>query len=330
MISFYKVSILMPVKNAAPYLIDCLESIQNQTYTNWEVIAIEDFSEDSSERILGEYAKRDPRIKIFKNIGRGIVPALQYAYSLSCGEWITRMDADDIMHFDKLEKMTTQLTLAGLSHIAIGKVKYFSTVKELGEGYKKYELWLNGLTETGTNFTEIYKECVIPSPCWMLHRKDLDSIGGMSSLEYPEDYDLCFKMYAGALKVLPSNEILHFWRDHPERSSRNLKEYADNRFLDLKIKYFAQMEISDSTLFLWGAGKKGKYIAKELINRGVEFLWISNNPNKIGKSIYGTIVHGEEKIMGIGKGNVVLAIAGKDTPKEMLEKIKQFTVFPFC
>ena len=83
--------------------------------------------------------------------------------------------------------------------MATGLVKYFSETT-LGDGYQKYEQWLNQLTLENRNFEDIYKECVIPSPAWMCHRDDLDNCGGFAQQQYPEDYDLCFRFYKNKLK----------------------------------------------------------------------------------------------------------------------------------
>jgi len=91
------VSILIPFKNTAHFLPECLDSILQQSYSDWEIVAIDDHSTDASNKLLHSYAGRDPRIKVFKNDGTGIIPALQKAYALSKGEFITRMDSDDIM-----------------------------------------------------------------------------------------------------------------------------------------------------------------------------------------------------------------------------------------
>ena len=88
--------------------------------------------------------------------------ALRLAYLNSKGEFITRMDSDDIMAPQKLLVMIGSLIQQGKGHLAVGQVTYFSE-RGISNGYERYEQWLNQLTETGTNYSEIYKECVIPS-----------------------------------------------------------------------------------------------------------------------------------------------------------------------
>ena len=100
-----QISILMPVKNADQFLEECLNSIVQQSFSDWELIAIDDHSTDSSYEILGEYQKKDGRIKVFKNQKNGIIHALRGALERSNGSYITRMDADDIMANIKLEEL---------------------------------------------------------------------------------------------------------------------------------------------------------------------------------------------------------------------------------
>lgn len=280
------ISILMPVKNAGLFLEDCISSILNQTETRWELIAVNDESTDNSREILDSFAAKDDRIRVYNSYDSGIIPALRMAFSLSTGPLITRMDADDRMAPNKLRVLSQNLLNSGKGHIAIGQVKYFTDHGNIGDGYRKYENWLNGLTATGTNYSEVYKECVIPSPCWMVHRMELERCGAFNPDTYPEDYDLCFRFRKARLKPIPCKQVLHYWRDHPERTSRNDPNYADNTFLHLKLYWFLRSENPRRTIILWGAGSKGKRIAKELVTKEIPFYWVCDNPKKIGKEIY--------------------------------------------
>ena len=103
------ISILMPVKNTALFLNECLDSIVNQNELNFELIAIDDHSTDESYSILSNYSSKDSRIKVFKNSGKGIIEALRLAYKKSSGSLITRMDSDDIMSINKLKVLKTNL-----------------------------------------------------------------------------------------------------------------------------------------------------------------------------------------------------------------------------
>lgn len=314
------ISIMMPVKNAGLYLVECLDSIINQEYKHWELIAINDHSTDDSENILETYANKDVRISFKKNSGSGIIDALRLAYSLSSGNFITRMDADDIMTSNKLRIMQTQLADYQQGHIALGQVKYFSE-NELGDGYKKYAAWLNSLIVSGENWKDIFRECVIPSPCWMVYRTDFNKAGAFDNDLWPEDYDLCFRFYMAGLKCIPTEDILHHWRDYGDRTSRNDPHYADNRFFELKLHYFLKMyPRSDQNLVLMGAGKKGKQIAKKLVDEKLDFNWLSNNEKKIGKEIYGLQLQSEKELLAIKNPIIIIAISNPSEQK-LLEEL---------
>lgn len=325
------VTIAMPVYNAEKYLEDCLNSILSQTYSNWELNVVNDYSTDRSKDILTSYANKDSRIHVYDNKEKkGVTPSLKLAESESKGQFITRMDADDKMHSQKLEFL---LNIAKKSKdtLAIGLVEYFSKEKEIEDGYATYEQWLNQLAKNKSSFKEIYKECVIPSPSWMLNRKTFSGIGGFNASAYPEDYDLAFRMYKFDLKVEATNEVVHFWRDHHLRSSRNDPNYLDNRFTQLKVSYFLELNKDKSPLLLWGTGKKGKNIAKELIASGIDFTWCTNNENKISHNIYDKIIAPIPNTLL--PFQIIIAVANKKQQQVILKQLKKHrnaNYFYFC
>ncbi len=323
-----KVSILIPVKNTEAYLAQCIQSILDQTFPYWEVLAVDDHSTDSCLHILTSYAQGDARIKVYKNQGNGIIDALRTAFSMATGTLITRMDSDDRMASHKLEVMVHNLENTGPGHLALGKVKYFSA-KKLGKGYKSYEKWLNSLTEEADNYTEIYKECVIPSPCWMVYKTDLDLVGAFTPNRYPEDYDLAFRFYQHGIKCIASSEILHHWRDYEQRTSRTHEHYAENSFLHLKLHYFLKLDHhKERPLLLWGAGKKGKRIAKRLISRHISFGWLCNNSNKIGKVIYGKTMQHYKCLENYKDAQIIVTIANKEAQEFIRDYLSDLVKIP--
>ena len=306
------VSILIPFKNTADFLPECVQSILDQTYEHWEALAVDDHSTDKSRVLLDSYAERDPRIKVFSNKGVGIIAALRTAYSQSNGQLITRMDSDDIMAPEKLQVMAEALLAKGKGHLAIGQVRYFSH-RGISNGYARYEQWLNGLSATGTNFSEIYKECVVPSPCWMIYRENFDSCGAFKADRYPEDYDLTFRFYENGLTCIPCQKVLHYWRDYDSRTSRTSPHYAQNYFLDIKLYYFLKLDCDSSRpLTVWGAGNKGKKIAKGLLKKNIDFYWLCNNPKKIGRDIYGKKMLHQSVLKELNKPQSIVTVANED------------------
>lgn len=305
------------------YLEECLRSIQEQTYSHWELLIVDDGSTDAGPERVRAIGASDHRIQLLQNPAEGIIPALREAFAASSGEFVTRMDSDDIMPPTKLEDMVEGLLQHGEGHIALGQVRYFS-IHGISEGYAKYEAWLNGLTRRGENFREIYKECSIASPCWMVFRTDLLNCGAFEPDRYPEDYDLAFRFYAHGLQCIPSEKLLHYWRDYPERTSRNHEHYALNYFLDLKLDYFLELDRdAGRPLVLWGAGFKGKSLAKQLVEYGVDFRWICDNPNKIGKKIYGVPLEHFSLVKSIPHPQSIISVAKRGAQKQIRKVLEE-------
>lgn len=269
------ISIVMSVKNEGAYLRQCLDSIVHQSYKSWELIVIDDHSEDNTQEILQEYSKIDSRISWEVNQGSGIIPALTQAYALSSGEYITRMDGDDLMPVDKLETLLMLLSTQPENTIVTGKVQYFSA-HEVSDGYQVYENWLNTLCEEQNHAAWIYRECVLASPNWLCHRETLEKVGGFNGLNYPEDYDLVLKWYANGCRFIASQKVTHLWREHPKRTSRNSDIYEQKSFFRLKLPYFVR-NFPNEQIYILGEGSKANMTFKILRELGV-------HPTQIVKS----------------------------------------------
>jgi len=322
------VSIVIPFKDTARYLPECLDSILAQTYPHWEVLAVDDGSTDNSAQVLDSYAKGDSRIRWFPNRGQGVIQALQTGYAQNRGPLVSRMDSDDFMGPRRLGTMVDSLKEHGPGHLAVGQVRYFAQ-QGVGPGYRRYEKWLNRLTASGENFSEIYKECVIPSPCWMAHRSDFEACGGFANNVYPEDYDLCFRFYKGGLKVIPCQEVLHHWRDHGARATRTHIHYAENSFLDLKLHYFTQLDHKrERPLVVWGAGSKGKAIAQYFLERQLAFFWVCDNQKKIGQKIYGKELLHYGALETVENPQIIVAVANGSAQKQIRAHLKKLAPAP--
>lgn len=315
----------MPVYNAQDFLIETIDSILNQSNSNWELLAVDDFSTDNSFQILQSFERKDSRIKAFKNAEKGIIPALQLAYIQSNGVLITRMDADDLMPIDKL-KYLSEAASSNPNACITAKVEYFSD-SILNNGYLRYQNWLNALIDEKSHYDFIYQECIIPSPCWMMPRDLFEKIGGFKSDMYPEDYELCFRLYQYQVPIIGLEKTLHLWRDHQTRASRNDPNYADQRFYDLKLYYFFKLDYRKShSLILWGAGTSAKLIAKYIADLGIALRWITNNPKKQGHNIYGYILENLEDLKNCMHAQIIIAIKEpdfKETNQELIKTLKE-------
>jgi len=323
------VSIIMAVKDTAPYLPDCINSIINQTYSNWELIAVNDHSSDATPQILKAYSEQDARIRYFDSDKPKLIPTLQVAYSKVKGALINRMDSDDKMPLDKLEVLVNEWLKYGKGTVIAGGTEHFVEEGEVGDGFLKYEQWLNEVARTSSHYQEIYKECVIPSHCWIIHKEDFDAVDAFNPLVYPEDYDLCFRFYRHKLNVVGIDKILHFWRDRSNRISRTWDEYKDNRYFDLKLRFFYELDRDRSRpLVLWGAGRNGKDMARLIQSYDDTFHWVCDNERKIGKDIYGVRMEHFNTVPSIDNPQIMVVVSSPDGKEEIRKQLAQWDKKP--
>ena len=99
------VSVIMPSYNCGKYVEETIRSVQEQTYTNWEIIFMDDFSKDDTVRKVSVLQERDSRIKLFRNhINSGAAVSRNNALREAKGRWIAFLDSDDLWEPTKLEK----------------------------------------------------------------------------------------------------------------------------------------------------------------------------------------------------------------------------------
>ena len=104
-------TIIVPVYNVEKYLLDCLTSISNQTYKNFEIIAVNDGSTDSSLKILEEYSSLDKRLRYFTQENLGLLNARKAAIPLVNGEYTIFIDSDDLIYSNSLDRLNKIIAL---------------------------------------------------------------------------------------------------------------------------------------------------------------------------------------------------------------------------
>lgn len=98
-----KFSVLIPVYNVENFITECIDSLLNQTYQNFEVILIDDGSTDSSGNICNEYVKKDKRIKVYHQTNQGLIMARRNSIAKASGDFCLFLDSDDYWDYDLLE-----------------------------------------------------------------------------------------------------------------------------------------------------------------------------------------------------------------------------------
>lgn len=234
------ISVIMSTYNDKQTIEDCIKSVLNQTFKNWEFIICDDCSNDGTSDILKKYSKIDNRIIFFRNkTNKGIAKSLNTCIEKSRGKYLARMDADDKSIKNRLEKEynllenNTDVDIVGTNMIVEGD---------------------NGKIGVRKNDRVVTRESFLKGspffhPTVMMRKTALETIGGYSPYTYRcEDLELWFRFYKNGKKGLNIEEPLYVYKENfNDLRRRNLRGaiYATRVFLngyrDLGIPFFKRL-----------------------------------------------------------------------------------------
>jgi glycosyltransferase involved in cell wall biosynthesis len=234
-----RISILMPNYNNAPYLKECIDSIINQTYQNFNVVIVDDGSTDDSINIIEEY--QDQRIKVIKKTkNSGIIDTLNIGLKAIDSQYIVRMDGDDIMHPKRLETLINYMD----NHPDIGVCG--SAIKHFGISEDVIKYPENPLI----NHANLIFKHSIGHASVIIRNNILQNhnISYSDGYKYMEDYKLFYDL-SRVTKMTSIPDVLYFYR----REEYNNFKHQDIIKIGLKKMYqnvLAKLEIEpdDTTL----------------------------------------------------------------------------------
>ncbi|GKX65533.1 glycosyltransferase [Inconstantimicrobium mannanitabidum] len=260
------ISVIMSVYNAEKYLDESVKSILNQTYSDLEFIIVDDDSTDNSLEILREYEKSDKRVIVISEGHRGVVRNVNRGISIAKGEYITRMDADDIsdlrrlqIQYDFMEK-NIDVDFCGTDF------RYF------GEGdFSKENDVLKGefqnIRDAEGEEIIIKRGYSICQPSFFIRKSAIEELGPYDE-QYPYAEDLAYpiKFIENSKKIKMIDAILMQVRKHDD--SKSTIERVDNakETMKLRMDYIARnYSLNNKNIAIWGASKGGE-ILKEYID----------------------------------------------------------------
>ena len=225
-----KISVIIPVYNSEKYLAECLDSVLAQTFTDFEVICIDDGSTDNSPNILEAYRNKDNRIKVITQSRSGVVAARNNAIKESVGEYIYPLDSDDIIDKTTLEKSYNAI-IAGKGDIITCRVRLF--------GKKDCEM----PQLAPTKFNLAFDNCLVNAA--LFRRTLFDKVGGYDPAFHKalEDWDFWLNcVFRQNSRIYRIPEILFYYRIKPRYESRNAKQFLyREKLIFLFIKKYPQI-----------------------------------------------------------------------------------------
>ena len=257
----------MPVRSYRPYTRSAVDSILAQTHAEFELIIV---GHKDIERTLDQLPK-DSRIRGVVRSGPGIVCALNSGLDIASGEFIARMDDDDIAYPHRL---ATQLSYANSQqdHGLYGaRVQFFNEDNQIGLGNLRYQNWLNGLKTSKNIRDACFIESPLPHPTLFAHKYVWSRLGGYRNGDWPEDYDLILRAWLTGISMGKPDETLLRWREHPDRLTYSDKRYRRQAFTDLKAQTLVNQRAGfglDQNRGIWicGTGRNARYWCDCLIS----------------------------------------------------------------
>ncbi|RRQ22412.1 glycosyltransferase [Thiohalobacter thiocyanaticus] len=286
------ISILLPVRNGAATLAEALDSIARQSFTDYELIAVNDASDDATVALLQQYRAQDQRLRILDNPRPGLVNALNLGLGEAGGELVARMDADDRMHPQRLQRQRDWLQ-AHPGYDVVGCRVALFPVEAVRSGMRHYVDWLNRCLSPEQIHQDIYLESPLAHPSVMFRRRTVLAHGGYRDGDFPEDYELWLRLHQQGLRFGKVDEILLDWREHPERVSRRDPRCTRAAFDRIRAQYLSRDPLlrQQRPLAIWGAGRKTRRRVRPLLELGHRpDAWIDIDPRKLGQRLDGVPV----------------------------------------
>jgi glycosyltransferase involved in cell wall biosynthesis len=280
------VSVFMPCYNTAQTIGETLDSLARQTLKDFEVLAVDDGSQDATLEILQDWGRRDSRFRVLPRPHEGVIAAANAGIQACRAPYVARMDADDRAHPERLAKQVNYLEAHPEVAVVSCLVRAFPE-KQVREGFRIYIEWLNALVTDDDIRREIFVESPLPNPSVTLRKEWIERMGGYQECGWPEDYDLYLRMYLAGARFAKIPQVLLDWREHPGRITRTDSRYSLENFLRAKAHYLTRGPLAErDAIIIWGAGMMGRRLSKHLMrteNMPV-VAFVDIDPKKIGRT----------------------------------------------
>ena len=238
------ISIIVPIYNVENYLRQCLDSIMNQTYQNFECLLINDGSPDNSADICREYVSKDSRFRYFEKENGGVSSARNLGIEHSKGEYITFIDSDDWVESDYLEVLYRAL-LEEQADIAISTYKQFNMddncyyLHSYQRGYDR-KVFTNGELIDALYSLYVYDNTYNFVSCKLVSREILKYIHFNLSTSYGEDMEFWNKVFLISKKIVYVNKDTYIYRTTHDNSKHYEEESVRNN-IEQRLIFLAML-----------------------------------------------------------------------------------------
>ena len=241
------VTVAICTYNGEQYLSETIESVLTQTYPNYEVVIVDDGSNDSTLDIIDKYARLDTRIRWFSRENSGLPASRNFAFRESKGEWIAIIDQDDLCYPDRLKKQVEIAEENPSADLIFSDTNYINeSGKLIGTHFSNFNLPDSFIPLGLASNLLLRQGCYIDSEACFIRRTIVQRLGLLDeSLRYACDYDYFIRIGFES-NFAYTRSVLSAWRIHARQLS-----YTDlNRFKEIRkvlMRYLSHQGVTNYT-----------------------------------------------------------------------------------
>lgn len=322
------ISVLLPAYNAASTLPAALDSLLCQrTPRRFEVVCVDDGSNDATRQVLTHYARRDARVQPLFRPHAGLVAALNTGLDHCRGDYIARMDADDLSAPERLERQAAHLDANPATGLVASRVSFGGDAGCSG-GYAAHVAWQNALTTHDELSDWRFVDAPVAHPSVMFRRQLPERFGSYRDGPFPEDFELWLRWLERGVRMEKLPEQLLVWNDPPGRLSRTDARYATEAFYRVKAEYLARWLAAHNPhhpeILAWGSGRITRLRWKLLTDQGVRIrAFVDIAPSRIGQTIQGVPVLSPQLLPPPSGAFIVAGVARRDAHDYILTRFRE-------
>lgn len=225
------VSIIIPVFNQEKYLAETLNSVVNQTYSNWECVLVNDGSKDDSVAVINKYVSRDNRFHFIDSENKGVSNARNSALKQVKGDYILFLDGDDLIHPEKIQLAISNFEKNSDLSIVFNNTNYFQDTIE-------NTLYPMKIDANLLNFNDLLlywnEKIIIPIHSAIIKKSLFEGIEFNTNLTAQEDWLVWLRLFQKNPKVVVLDTVLSYYRKHNTSRTQSFS-LKDDHFKALEI-----------------------------------------------------------------------------------------------
>lgn len=315
------VSVLLPAYNAESTIVAAVLSILDGTFSNLELVVVDDGSSDRTAELLAGMAEADSRIRLLLGPHKGLVASLNRCIEAARAPLLARMDADDWSHPTRLQRQVEFLNerpdLAVIDCQAeLGRCDF------TGDGMVAYVSWINSLVTSGQIHCNLLVESPLVHPAVLMRRAAVESVGAYLEDGTPEDYGLWLRLASAGYGLGKLPEHLFRWNDSPSRVTRTDPRCELESAMRLRVRHIPDLVAgAGEGVVVWGMGPTGRLLLKHLGEQGIPVKrLIDIDAKKVGNVWQGIRIEPLEALLKGPQESPILVALGTRPAKELVRE----------